>query len=84
LGAPIGALAAGRRADLVVLDPEHPTLIGHGPKTVLDAWVLSGAGTAVRDVMIGGRWVVRGGVHGGQESIVSRYRATIERLAAAA
>jgi formimidoylglutamate deiminase len=80
LGVPIGDLTPGRRADLVVLNPEDPILAGHGPTTALDAWVLSGAATPVRDVMVAGRWVVRDGRHPAQESIEARYRATILRL----
>jgi formimidoylglutamate deiminase len=80
LGVPVGELTPGRRADMVVLDPEGPLLAGHGPATALDAWVLSGATSAVRDVMVAGRWIVRDGRHPAQDSIEARYRATIRRL----
>ena len=84
LGQPVGALAPGVRADLVVLDQNATVLAGHGPATVLDAWILTGGGaTLVRDVMIGGRWIVRDGRHRLEDDIVERYRRTAGRLAGA-
>ena len=68
LGRPIGALAPGRRADAAVLDPEHPSLAGRDTDTLLDTYVFSGTASPVRDVMVGGRWVVRDGRHGDEET----------------
>ena len=38
-GRPVGALAEGHRADIVILDPAHPTLAGRAGDTLLDSWV---------------------------------------------
>ncbi len=78
---PVGALVPGRRADFVVLGPGDPALIGHGPETVLDGFVFSGTSSAIRDVIIGGRRVVRDGHHPGEDEIYERFRATIARMA---
>ena len=80
IGQPVGALVPGMRADLVVLDGAHPRLSGHGPETALDAWIFGGADRAVREVMVGGRWVVRGGRHLAREAIARRYDGAIQRL----
>jgi len=80
-GRPIGVLAAGARADLVVLDPSHPVLAGRSADEVVDSWVFSGDDTPVRDVMVGGRWVVRDGRHVHEEEILEGFRATVARLA---
>lgn len=77
---PSGGLAAGKRADLVVLDPDSAVLAGHEPETVLDAWVFGGNGRDVRDVMVGGRWVVKDRHHIREEQIVPRFRATMREL----
>jgi formimidoylglutamate deiminase len=81
-GRPVGALAPGKRADLAVLDGAHPILAGVRPGHVLDAHIFSGDGSAVRDVMVGGRWVVRGGRHDGEERITDDYRRVVKRLVA--
>jgi len=75
-----GALTAGRRADLVMLDSDSPVLLGHGPRTVLDAWMLGGTQNPVRDVMVAGQWVVRDGQHREESSIRDRYRSAVQRL----
>ncbi len=82
LGRPIGALAPGKRADLIVLDAEHPILTSRSGNLALDSWVFSGNQTTVRHVMVGGRWVVRDGRHPDQDTIAARYRQTIARLMA--
>jgi formimidoylglutamate deiminase len=76
----VGRLEPGARADLVVLDPDHPALVGRSGDAVLDAWIFSGEDTPVRDVMVGGRWVVRDGRHVRQDEILGRYRTVAEAL----
>jgi formimidoylglutamate deiminase len=80
-GRPIGAIAPGCRADIVVLDPLHPALYGRAGDTLLDAWIFAGLGNPVRDVMVGGAWVVRDGAHRREAEIAAAYRAAIDRLA---
>ncbi|WP_417598958.1 formimidoylglutamate deiminase [Pararhodobacter oceanensis] len=75
-----GALITGRRADLVMLDADCNVLLGHGPQTALDAWMLGGTENPVRDVMIGGKWVVRGGYHPQEARIKANYRAAMAQL----
>lgn len=76
-----GALAVGQRADLVVLDREMTAFAGIPDARVVDAAVFAIGGDAVRDVMIGGRWVVQARRHAGEEAAARRYRAAVERLA---
>jgi formimidoylglutamate deiminase len=73
LAQPAGALTAGRRADLVELDPTHPALAGQQPGTVLDGWLVAGSRELVRNVMVGGRWVVRDGHHAREDEIAARF-----------
>jgi len=80
LGRPIGRLAPGCRADLVVIDTEKPALIGKSGDVLLDAVVFAGNENPVRDVMVGGRWVVAEGRHIAEHLVLSRYRAAIEQL----
>jgi formimidoylglutamate deiminase len=80
LGRPIGALAPGMRADIVVLDADHPALAGRTGDVLLDSWIFSGNATPVRDVMVGGHWVVRDQHHSHEEQAAADYRHTIARL----
>jgi formimidoylglutamate deiminase len=79
-GRPVGALAAGKRADLLVLDSEHPNLAAVAPDDVLGTFVFCGNDNLVRDVMVGGRWVVRGQRHVAQDAIAKRYMHTVAEL----
>jgi formimidoylglutamate deiminase len=83
LGRDSGEIAVGRLADLVVLDAEHPALVGREGLALLDAWVFSGNATPVRDVMVAGRWVVRDGAHVRGREIAAAFARTMRRLAAA-
>jgi len=82
LARPIGRLAAGARADLLVLDAGSPGLIGREGDILLDALVFAGNDNPVRDVMVGGRWVVEQRRHRAEEAILARYRRALAELAA--
>lgn len=79
-GRRVGALAAGRRADLLVLDAQHPNLDGVDHAEVLGRMVFCGNDNLVRDVLCGGRWVVQSGRHRAQEAIAARYRQALRDL----
>lgn len=76
-----GALVAGRRGDMVMLDPNCNPLLGHGPNTALDGWILGGTQNPVRDVMVAGKWMIRDGHHPREAAIRDAYRQALARLA---
>lgn len=80
LGRPIGKLAAGCRADLVVLDTEKPGLVDRNGDILLDSAVFAGNENPVRDVMVGGRWMVEEGHHRAEHAVLARYRTTLREL----
>lgn len=80
LGRPMGSIAIGMRADLVVLDASSINLEGRSGDALLDAFIFVGGRSAVRHVMVGGRWVVRDGHHAHQAEIEARYRAVQKQL----
>ena len=82
LAQPIGALAAGCRADFVVLDPDHPALLGRHGEAVVDSFVFCGGNEAVRDVFIGGRHIVKDRRHVGEAAAGERFRRALASLAA--
>jgi len=81
LGIEAGRIAPGCRADLVVLDPEHPALWNKTPAQVMDSWVFAGDASCVRDVMAGGAWRIRARHHAHEQELSRRYRAAQAALA---
>ncbi len=79
-GRPVGALAVGKRADLLVLDEQHPNLAGIASEDVLSTFLFCGNDNLVRHVMVGGRWVVRDHAHIAQAKIAQRYMQVISEL----
>jgi formimidoylglutamate deiminase len=79
---PIGGLAAGRRADIVLLDSDHPDLASRRDDQWLDAWIFTAGRNAVRSVLVDGETAVETGRHNMRTSIAARYRAATARLTA--
>jgi formimidoylglutamate deiminase len=82
LGRRIGRIAVGDRADLLVLDASAPILVGKANNTLLDSLIFTGNTSAVRDVMVGARFVVKNGHHDGERAILDRYRGALGTLLA--
>lgn len=80
LGINTGAICADYRADLLVLDQNHPSLMAKEGSAVLDSWVFAGAGNPVKDVMVSGEWKILGGKHSQQEQVASRFHDAMKRL----
>ena len=82
LGRVMGAIAPGKRADLVVLDSQHPDLQEKSGDAIANALVFSGSAGLVRDVMVAGRWVVAARRHEAEESAAAAYRKCVKELLA--
>jgi formimidoylglutamate deiminase len=80
IGQPVGAIAVGRRADWLVLDPLHPSLAGAAPDTALDHLVFAGAERAIRDVMVAGQIIVKDGRHRRAHAAREKFAALMRRL----
>jgi formimidoylglutamate deiminase len=74
------ALEVGAVADIVALDPNHASMIARSGDACIDSWVFAGGRGAVDAVWRRGRRVVEGGRHIKRDEIVTRYRATLERV----
>jgi formimidoylglutamate deiminase len=81
-GRPIGTLAAGKRADFVALDSNHPSFAAVHDDAVIDAFVFAADNAAITTVYSGGVPVVREGRHIARDTIAARYRKTVSRLSA--
>ncbi len=77
---PIGVLAEGRRADLIVLNTENTPLAGRSGDALLDAWLFACDANPVSDVFVGGKQVVSDGIHAKQDKAEADMRAVMEKL----
>jgi formimidoylglutamate deiminase len=80
LGQPIGALAVGMRADLLVLDGNDPYISSADRDDVLNRWIFAGGDRQVRDVMVAGRWVIREGQHAAQAQTAQAFTRLLRQL----
>jgi formimidoylglutamate deiminase len=80
LGQPVGGIAVGRRADWLVLDAAHPSMAGAAADAALDRLLFAGADKAIRDVMVGGRWVVKDRRHAADNRLRTDFPAAMKRL----
>ncbi|HUR43985.1 MAG TPA: formimidoylglutamate deiminase [Aestuariivirga sp.] len=78
---PVGAIAPGYRADIAVLDDEHPSLIGRSGDNLLDTWIFSAGNQSVKDIFVGGRHVVKDRHHFAEDKISRDFRSAVKRLA---
>lgn len=81
-GRSIGAIAVGRRADLVTLDAGHPALLGKRGDVALDSAIFAAPALPVAQVLVGGKPVVSGGRHIDRARIAARYGRAIRNLLA--
>jgi formimidoylglutamate deiminase len=80
---PTGTLAAGRRADFVVLDGADPDFESLPAAAQLGVAMFSGNHNRVRDVFVGGRAVVEAGRHPDEDEARDAFRAALRRLRSA-
>jgi len=80
LGRNMGAIAVGHRADLVVLDPDHPLLAGRSRDVLLDSFVFSAGASAVKDVIVAGRKVIDGGAHAEDAALKPAFQDAMETI----
>ena len=71
-----GALAPGSLADFFTVDLRDPSIAGSSREDLLPVLVFGLDRTAIRDVAVNGRLIVRDGRHALGEEIVSLYEET--------
>jgi len=80
IGAPGGALEAGRPADFFTVDLDDPSIAGASKDDLLPAIVFSLSRAAVQEVVVGGKPIVSEGQHLIQEEVVERFNELQKRL----
>jgi len=80
LGLNAGELLTGAAADIVVIDTAQAQFAGIPQDALLDTHIFAPRPLSVRDVMVGGKWVVRDGRHRQREAITEAYQRRIANL----
>lgn len=79
-GRRVGELAAGKRADIVVLDLSAPLFAARSDDSIIDTFVFSGTSESVRDVMVGGRWLVQDRRHFAETALAAGYKRALQKM----
>ncbi|HEY0940868.1 MAG TPA: formimidoylglutamate deiminase [Steroidobacter sp.] len=79
-GRPVGELAVGKRADVVVLDLNSPLFAARNDTSIIDTFVFSGTSESVRDVMVGGRWLVQERRHFAETAVSAGYKRALQKM----
>jgi formimidoylglutamate deiminase len=80
LGRQGSAVSALERADFVTFDSNEGDWPQLPPEYYLSALVFGSMAPLARQVMVGGRWIIRDGRHEKEAEIDARYRSALERL----
>ncbi|SHN15781.1 formimidoylglutamate deiminase [Pseudomonas asturiensis] len=80
LGQEIGALEIGKRADWLVLDGNDPYIATATGDAILNRWLFAGSDRQIRDVAVGGRWVIREGRHADQDQSAQAFAQVLKTL----
>ncbi len=80
LGSSSGRIAAGARADFVVLDGNDPSLFCKSGDGILDAWIFASFAASVREVYVAGAKLVADGRHLRRAAVESQWRKILPRL----
>ena len=63
-----------------MIDTNSPLFAGRDDDAIIDTFVFAGTGHAVRDVMVGGRWLVQEGRHFAETAIAAGYKRAMNRI----
>jgi formimidoylglutamate deiminase len=80
LGRPMGQIAIGAVADLIIIDDSVVEMVGRTRESLLDTLVFCGDCSMIRDVLVAGKHVIQEGRHPDEESIGHSYRDSVRRI----
>jgi formimidoylglutamate deiminase len=80
LGIEAGTLTGGAYADFFTVDLDHPSIAGNSPEDLLPILVFGLEKTAIQDVAVNGRLIIRDGKHKLEEEIIDRYKEVYRKV----
>ncbi|HEX4022179.1 MAG TPA: formimidoylglutamate deiminase [Acidobacteriaceae bacterium] len=75
-----GMLQHGNAADFFTVDLADPSIAGSEPETLLPLIVFGLQRTAIADVVVGGRFVIRDHTHPAQQEILTQYQEVYRKV----
>lgn len=75
-----GAIAIGKRADLIVLDEHSPVLVGTPDRSIIDRFIFNGNQNPIKHVMVAGEMVINNYKHKNEQQIKSDFAETMMKL----
>jgi len=76
----VGQITVEKRADLLVLDNQHPSLLCKKESQILDAAIFACNQLPVKDVYVAGKPIIKAGQHLLQDSSFENYKSVLARL----
>lgn len=76
----VGEINVGKRADLVVLDPDKPSLFSKQNSQIMDAAIFACDQLPVKDVFVAGKQVIKNGEHLASETAIADYKKVLARI----
>ncbi|HMD20781.1 MAG TPA: formimidoylglutamate deiminase [Alloacidobacterium sp.] len=80
LGVAAGELVDGAYADFFTVDLDHPSIAGNSSEDLLSMIVFGLTPSAIRDVAVNGRLIIRDGKHELEEEIIARYKEVYRKV----
>lgn len=80
LAQPVGNLSIGQRADWIVLDQNNPFVAASDANALFDRWLFGHTNQLVKDVMVGGKWVIKDQQHDAEISSAEKFTQTLKDL----
>ncbi len=81
IGQNVGEIAVGKRADLLVLNTEHPSMFCKKDCFILDAAIFACTELPVTDVYVAGKQVIDSGRHQLDSEVLKKYKSVLTRIA---
>lgn len=75
-----GAIAVGKQADLLVLDPEQTSLFASKNKHLLDSVIFASQKNLIKHVMVNGQWVIKKGGHAKEQISAENFSKLLTKL----
>ena len=76
----VGSIEIGKRADLIVLNNQHPSLFNKSDSFILDAAIFASSQLPVKDVFVAGKQMIASGQHSLDETLLKNYQSVVERI----